>query len=113
MLGFESIKEYFIKRVIVKGIIGQVEKIFAKLPQDDAKTINGVLIVCLGLVLTNLPQTAPYAQPILDYLRTLPATEIVAGGVLWTGVGFFHKILKWVVRAAGLQTAKEKKESLE
>jgi hypothetical protein len=109
---FSSLKEYFIKKMLVKGIIAQLEKLFAKLPQDDAKTAVGVLVMCLGLVLSSLPQTAPFVQPVLDYLRTLPATEIVAGGVLWTGVGLFHKILKWVVRAAGLDTAKDKAEKL-
>lgn len=106
----EKLKEFFIKKLIVKGVIGQLEKLFAKLPQDDAKTINGVLIACLGIVLTVIPTTSPYAQPILDYLHTLPAQEIVAGGLLWSGVGLFHKTLKWIVRAAGFQTTKEKEE---
>lgn len=107
-----ALKEYFIKKVIIKGVIAKVEALLAKLPQNDAKTITGILVVCLGVLLQSIPQTAPYVQPILDYLRTLPASEIVAGGVVWSAVGLFHKTLKWIVKAAGLETAKEKEGDL-
>lgn len=107
---FDFIKDYLIKKVLIKGVIGQLEKVFASLPMDEAKTISGILIACLGLVLQSLPQTSPYVQPILDYLKLLPSTEIIAGGIGWTIVGFFHKILKLVVRTSGSQTALEKKE---
>lgn len=107
---FDGIKNYFIKKIVVKGAIGQLEKLFASLPQDDKKTINGILIACVGIVLTTIPETSDFAQPILDYLRTLPAEEIAAGGIVWGGIGLFHKSLKWIIKAAGYQTTKEKSD---
>lgn len=108
---FESIKEYIFKTLIVKGVISKLEKLLAKLPLDDAKTVTGLLIVCLGLVLQSLPQTAPFIEPVLLALKSLPSEEIVAGGLLWSIVGMFHQLLKFIVKIGGFETEKEKVEN--
>lgn len=92
---FGKIKDWFVKKFLLKGIIKGLDKLLAKLPQNDAKTVTGLLIAGMGFLLDKVPQSSEYAQPILDHLHSLPAEEIVGGGLLWAIVGLAHKLIKF------------------
>lgn len=105
---FSSIKEYFIKQFIVKMIIAKLDAILATIPGDGKKMAVGILISCVGLVLSLLPSTSPFAQPVLDYLHTMPYEELIIGGAGYAVFGAFHKALKFILGVFGVPTVKEK-----
>lgn len=93
---FGKLKDYVVKKVLLQYVIGAIDKALASLPANERKTIVGFMIAIIGIILSTLPETAFIGQPILDYLKTLPSTEIIAGGILYSLVGLVHKVVKWV-----------------
>lgn len=92
-----SLKEWIFRKFLLSIILENLDKLLKKLPLDGAKTITGVLIAVLGLVLAELPDVSPYLQPILDALKQLPADAIIDGGLIYGAIGLAHKIIKWIV----------------
>lgn len=86
----------FLVNAVLKKTIGFITELLNKIPGNDRKTATGFVLAVLGLVLQVIPETSEYVQPILDALKSLPAEEIVGGGVLWMVLGIFHKGLKWI-----------------
>lgn len=86
----------FLFNAVMKRVVGFVTELLSKIPGNDRKTATGFVLAVLGLILQVIPETSEYVQPILDALKSLPAEEIVGGGVLWMLLGVFHKGLKWI-----------------
>lgn len=87
---------YIIKKILLEKIIVNIDLAMQKLPQNDAKTVTGILIAVAGLLLQTLPQHVQYIQPIIDHLNTLPSEQIAAGGIAYMIVGLFHKAIKLI-----------------
>lgn len=90
------IKEWIIKKFLVGVIVNWLDKLFQYVGKDGSKTLVGAFVAVLGIVLLHLPDSAPYIQPILEYLKTLPAEKLVEGGLLYQVVGVLHKLIKSV-----------------
>lgn len=88
--------EKFLKGFIIKKMVSFVTDLLNKVPGNDRKTVTGFVIAALGLVVQELPLTSDYVQPVLDAIHSLPAEQIVGGGLLWGALGIFHKGLKWL-----------------
>jgi len=87
---------YIIRKILVEKIIVNVDSAMSRLPQNEAKTITGILIAVAGLLIQALPEHSQYIQPVLDYLNTLPSEQIAAGGIAYMLVGLFHKAIKFI-----------------
>lgn len=77
-----------------KFLFGWLKSALDKLPFDGWKTISGVLIICLGVMLKALPQHAPYIQLVIDLLNYVGADPITDMGVVTLLTGITHKLLK-------------------
>lgn len=88
--------ERLIKGIVIKRVILGLESFLAKVPGNDRKMVTGIVVAMLGAIIEELPETGLYVQPILDALHSLPAEQVVGGGLAWAGLGLFHKALKWV-----------------
>lgn len=102
---FDWLKQKLIKKFLVGFVLKKIDEALAQLPANDAKTITGFIVALLGLIVYDLPSMAAYIQPILDYLHTLPATEITGGGLLYMALGLVHKGIKKILKSAGQEPA--------
>lgn len=83
------------RKIAVSSAVGNLEDALAQLPLNDRKTVNGVMVTVLGAALQILPASAaPWLQPILDALHSLPAEQMTAVGFILAVYGLFHKALK-------------------
>lgn len=98
-------KDALVRKFLVGFLIDKFDKLLAQLPLNERKTAIGFVVALLGVFLQELPATAPYIDPLLEALKSLPAEALVGGGVLFAIVGAFHKALKWSKRKVGLEPA--------
>lgn len=91
------LKELLFRKIFLNIIIEWLDKLFQHLGKDGAKTLTGALVAGIALIIKLLPETAPYAQPLLDHLKSLPYDTILVGGVAYsTFIGYGHKVVKWL-----------------
>lgn len=81
--------------LLEKVLLKYLKPILDKLPLDGLKTIAGILLIVLGVLLKALPQ---YEGPIglfINLLQHLPADPVTDMGVVTLITGVTHKLLKW------------------
>lgn len=82
------------RKLVINGLIKNFEMWLSKLPLNEQKTVTGLTLTILGVALQEMPNRAPYLQPAIDALHTLPADQLTGAGLLLAVIGLIHKFAK-------------------
>ena len=85
------------KKFIIETVIKNVDKLLGMLPENEAKTLTGAAISVLGYAIQIIPSACEYACFLLEHLEKLPSQQMLEGGIIFSAVGLFHKLIKMAV----------------
>lgn len=86
--------DYIKKLIVEKFLLSWVKGALDKIPGNGYKTLLGVLLLVLGVIIQALPQYAPFVQPLIDFMNYLPIDPITDMGIVTLITGLVHKVLK-------------------
>lgn len=94
---FGSIKDYLVKNLLIGFIKRRLFSLVEDLPDIEQEIVTAVLINLFDHIVTKLPSTEEYLDPIIDGLKDMPVGQIATGGVVDKTVGEFKNAFDWVV----------------